>query len=54
MGKNKDIKRKEAEKRQKEYRKLTTMEKLQRLNSQLGDSGGAIKQRKRLIKQLKK
>ena len=54
MPKTKIEKIRESKERQKEYNSLTTVEKIQRLNKQVGSNIGALKQRKRLKKQLKK
>ena len=51
---NKQLKREEAEIKQAEYDKLTTMQKIEKLDYMLGANVGAVKQRARLKSQLEK
>lgn len=50
--KRRDTKKKEAEARREEYKKMSPEQKLQKLDSKLGKGQGAKKQRERLIKQM--
>jgi len=49
--KNVEQKRAEAALRQEEYDKLTTKQKIAKLDAKLGTGRGAVKQRKKLRKQ---
>ena len=48
--KTKEVKRQEAETRQKIYNKLSSKEKIEKLDKKLGKSVGAKKQRQKLNK----
>lgn len=48
--KTKEVKRKEAETRQKIYDKLTPKEKVEKLDKKLGSGTGAKRERQKLLK----